>query len=138
MLKSNSKFTKEKIKEYILNCWEEYEFKDELEDIPQDFAGICKTICEIVKDEKLPKNPQNRRSYLIMYYHNNYYEMFENWTRGLPALLDCCYWLYYLLDPREVIKQWLQETEEEAAKYTEEQAAILITKLLYREIFRFN
>ena len=138
MLKSNSKYTKEQIKKFIVDCWNDYEFKEELDEQPQDYPGICRAICEVVKREKLPNDPQRKRAYLIMYYHNNYYEMFEDWTRGLPAIIDCCYWLYYLINPRDVIKSWLQETEQEAAKYTEEQAAILITKLLYREIFRYN
>ena len=133
MLKSNSKYTKEKIKEYIKDSFNLGEY----EDIPETttHAERCKFILKHFISEKLSNDP-SRRAYLLRgWYKNSYFEAFKDWLQGLPSILDAGY--YYNIEAKPIIKEWLQETDQEAEKYTEQEAEELITRLLYREIFRY-
>lgn len=57
---------------------------------------------------------------------------FCDWCAGLPNLLDTS--IYYCGSAVDLLGEWLDETEEEKAKYTETQAETMIDSLLYREI----
>lgn len=119
MLKTNSKQAKENIKKYIMEHFEPYDTDEELmEDKP--FNEVCKYILNTVNTEKR----YNRSS--------SEYETFKDWCQGLPHVLDTCY--YYNRSAVKDLMIILEETEEEAEKYTESQAEELLTKLLYREI----
>ena len=117
MLKTNSKKAKENLKNYILENFDpsSYEVKT-----PTNYKEVCKMIYEIMESEK--------------YYAREAtdYQTFKSWCQGLPSLLNTCY--YYNREAKEDLKNILEETEEEANKYTEEQAEELLTQLLYREI----
>ena len=119
MLKTNSKQAKENIKKYIMEHFEPYEEHEKLmEDKP--FNEVCKYILDTMNTEKR----YNRSS--------TEYETFKDWSQGLPHILDTCY--YYNRSAVKDLMVILEETEEDAEKYTESQAEELLTKLLYREI----
>ena len=63
-------------------------------------------------------------------------DLFVSWSQGLPggSLFD--YWLYYRTSPVELLAGFLEETPEEAEKYSDEQAARLLTILIYNECCR--
>lgn len=141
MLKSNSKQVKEAINAYILeNYNNEEEDITDLEEIKKDILRSCfeakiNTFRHLTGYERI----RHIEEYIRHFYKNSYFEIFKDWCQGLPSIFDTCY--YYNVNAKEIIKEWLQETEEEADKYTEDQAEELITKLLYRELtrdFNFN
>ena len=60
------------------------------------------------------------------------FEAFKNWCQGLPSALDTCY--YYNRSAVKDLSAILEQSEAEAARYTEEKAEQMLTWLLYREI----
>lgn len=119
MLKTNSKKARFNVQKYISNYadFEGYGIKK-----PSNFKDLSKIILKIFKEEKSVQSVQND------------YTTFEDWGRGLPVALDCCYfWNRSAVDDLGDI---LEESEEEKAKYTEEQAEIMLTKLIYRELVK--
>lgn len=65
-------------------------------------------------------------------YYGNYQKMVYNWFEGLPSILNCDF--LYHCKAKEIVKDLLEETEEEADKYTEEEAQELYKYLLFREL----
>ena len=120
MLKSNSKKAKENIKNYIINNFDYSSYEDEQNPAPTEYKDICTCIYNTMQEEK-----RYNRSI-------NDYMTFEDWCRGLPSILDTCY--YYNRSAIEDLMQILEETVEEAYKYTERQAEERLTQLLFREI----
>lgn len=117
MLKTNSKQAKENIQRYIIEHFDcsGYDVEE-----PTTYQEMCQMIYDTMKKEK---------------FHNksiNEFEIFKDWCQGLPSILDTCY--YYNRSALEDLKIILEETEDEANKYTEEQAEERLTYLLYREI----
>lgn len=119
MLKTNSKQAKENIKNYIINHFDFSNYETESNTAPTKYKDICKCIYETMKDEKFYKS-------------NNDFETFKSWCQGLPSILDTCY--YYNRSAVEDVKMILEQTDEQANKYTESQAEETLTYLLYREI----
>ena len=60
-------------------------------------------------------------------------ELFEDWARGLTSAIPSDFWTYHE-DPRDILGDILEQTEAERKKYTEEESALLLTRLIYREI----
>jgi hypothetical protein len=60
------------------------------------------------------------------------WEFFLEWTQGLPSVLDTCYW--YNRDARDDLAPILEETPEEAMRFTDEAAGTMLTKLIFREL----
>ena len=132
MLKSNSKYTKEKIKNWILSA---VSFKGRPEeDKKLNYEEIRQKIRYYCQMEKIGCGA-DAPARLKKYYSDSYYIMFEDWVQGLPSLLDTAQY-FYSGSACELLADWLQETPQEAAKYSEMQAEDKITKLLYREIYR--
>lgn len=132
MKKSNSKYTKEKIKKWILSAVSFEGRPEEGKDL--NYEEIRKKIryyCEIEKIGGRSDAPER----LKKYYNDSCFLMFEDWAQGLPSLLDTAEY-YYSGSACKLLADWLQETPQEAAKYSEMQAEDKITRLLYREIFR--
>lgn len=120
MLRTNSKKAKENVRNYIMK-WEsleEYGFNHTMP-FPQTASAILK----IFRSEKeycfAPLVPE--------------YAIFQDWTQGLPSALNCCYW-WFNRSAVDDLGEILEETEEERSKYGEEEAGILLTKLIYREL----
>lgn len=59
-------------------------------------------------------------------------DIFKDWAQGLPMGSLFCY--YYNRSAVDDLKQILQETDAEAARFTETDAENLLTNLIYREL----
>ena len=93
---------------------------------PQEWEGIAAFILDTFRSEKY-HTPQDFR-----YYRNNEFAAFADWSAGLPGVLDTCY--YYNRSAVDDLGAILEETDEEKARYTEEQAEKTLTTLIYREL----
>lgn len=60
------------------------------------------------------------------------FEMFRDWAQGLPTAFNTLY--YYNVSAVDLLADWLNETDSEKARFTEEQAEERITALLFREL----
>ena len=58
--------------------------------------------------------------------------IFEDWMQGLPSIFGADY--YYHCTALDDLGVILEETEAEKARFTEDDAAKLLTSLIYREI----
>lgn len=116
MLKASSKKAKENLKNYIINCW--------VED-PENARPIDHIKLDIISHferEAYYSDYERRQS---RYYQFNY------WLRGLPrGLGDFC--LCKAVDDLGAI---LEETEEEKARFTEEQAAEKLSNMIYNFVY---
>ena len=59
-------------------------------------------------------------------------ELFADWASGLPGILDTCY--YYNRSALKDVQNILEQSDAEAARFTESQAEELLTSLIFREI----
>lgn len=64
----------------------------------------------------------------------NEQERFTDWAQGLPSILDTCY--YYNRSAVDDLGAILEETAEEKARYSEQNAEQLLTALIYKELVR--
>jgi hypothetical protein len=117
-LKTNTKKARENVRNYILTGFTPYETENETE----DFTSAARYILKTFYEEKI-KHDKRRLSH---------YEYFKEWCQGLPSVIDTCY--YYNRSAVKDVADILEETEEEAGKYTEQQAEELLTRLVYREL----
>ena len=69
-------------------------------------------------------------------YSNPCFVIFEDWARGLALGGLFCY--YYNRSAVDDLGAILEETEEEKAKYTEQEAEECLTMLIYREMEKAN
>lgn len=120
MLKTNSKKAKENLKAYIMENFDYSSYEDEQNPTPTEYKEICTTIYNTMQEEKRYNRPMND------------YETFKDWAQGLPSILDTCY--YYNRSAIGDLMEILEETEEEASKFSEREAEDRLTWLLYREI----
>ena len=124
MLKTNSKKAKENIWKYIfddLDYMNEYR-GEEIK--PGDKKAMAQAIDEAFTIEKY-NSPYERKQ--------NRQAAFEDWASGL-ALGGMFDYYYYNANAVDILGDILEETETERNKYTEEQAAHVLTYLIYREI----
>lgn len=119
MLRSTSKPVLEKIRAYIVENVDLEYFS--LQEAP-DFKTACKLILEACESEKR----------YIKY--NSRLDMFRDWAQGLPPAFNTLY--YYNVSALDLLADWLQESDSEKAKFTEEQAEERITWLLFRELVK--
>lgn len=118
MIRTNSKKARENIREYIRNNYdgESYNFPE-----TTDFKTIAANILDVFREEK-PRNKGNEQ------------EIFIEYCAGLPTILDTCY--YYNRSAVDDLGEILEETDEEKAKYSEQDAEKLLTYLIYRELVK--
>lgn len=124
-LKTNSKKAKQNIHNYIRNTFDYINDCYTVETDLSDFHNLCAKIWEIFEEEK---------AYSIEYMekmHMTYQDVFTDWAQGLALNI---FEYYYNVSAVDLLGEMLEETEEERAKYTEEQAETMITRLIYREI----
>ena len=121
MLKTNSKKAVENIRKYIVNI-----YNDEEQDTKQNapFEEIAKTVYNAFVEQKW--SFEKRR------YYANEQKAFEDWVKGLPSIIDTCY--YYNRPAKADLQAILEQTDEQASKYTESQSEATLTYLIYREI----
>ena len=126
MLKTNSKKARENIREYIRECFDPSNY--EIDPTPETWEEIARCIMDTFHEEKFYSIENIRRLNL------SEYDVFQEWTQGLPSILDTCYW--YNRPAVGDLGNILEETEEEKARFDEESACVLLTKLIYRELTR--
>lgn len=123
MLKMNAKQTKENLRKWINENFDASGYDQEglnKKDIEIKLAFIART-CWNEKGFEVIKNRMTEQ------------EMFFDWCQGLPSIIDTA--SYYVNGSAvETLGHILEETEEEKAKYTEEQAENKMTYLLYKEV----
>ena len=123
MLRTNSKKAAENIRAYIVDNFTPENYTDTP---PQDWPEIAAFILDTFRSEKY-WCPQDAR-----YYHGSEVAAFADWCAGLPSVLDTCY--FYNRSAVDDIGTILEETEQEKARYTEQQAEQLLTSMIYREL----
>ena len=123
MLKTNSRKTRENIRKYIIDG-----FKPEghTDNPPQEWQGIAAFILDTFRSEKYNTIED------YCYYRRDERAAFKDWSAGLPSVLDTCY--FYNRSAVDDLGAILEETDEEKARYTEEQAEKTLTALIYREL----
>lgn len=119
MLRTNSKKAVENIRAYIVDNFTPEGYTD---NPPQEFPKIAAFILDIFRSENIG----------VRYYHGNEAAAFADWCAGLPSVLDTCY--FYNRSAVDDLGAILEETEQEKARYTEQQAEQLLTSLIYREL----
>lgn len=131
MLKTNSKKVKETIKTYIIDNFKDWleeniQYNETLKNIDtDDYTSVCNQIVKQFHIEKVKLDKQYEARKITLQ------ELFSDWCSELCSIIDTNYYLHSAVD---LLGEWLEETEEEKARYTESQAQKLITNLLYREI----
>lgn len=126
MIRTNSKKAKENLYNYIREYCEEYladNYGIDAETI-SDKKGLYTAIYNTFREEMRPNCPYYSRKPEIV--------AFTDWAQGLAMGGLFCY--YYNREAKEDLAAILEETEEEAARYTEEAAENLLTGLIYREV----
>lgn len=123
-IRSNSRQARENIKKYILENANYYDYG-----ISEgaDFPEVAKMI--LGQFEITYCHPYN-----LQRCHNNKYNLFHDWASGLPSALDTCY--FYNRSAVADLGMILEETEQEQAKYSEEQAEKQLSFLIYRELVK--
>ena len=137
MLRTNEKKVNEKVKNYIIEHFRDFQLENQtyeydhihtIESVNADnYTEVCNAInciffCEMLENDKRWNAGRLSRV-----------DAFVNWCQGLPAALDCDYYLHSAVD---LLGEWLEETEEEKKKFSEQQAETRITQILYRELNR--
>lgn len=127
MIKTNTKLAKQRIRKAIINNYNDclvgnYDGAENTENWEVVKAFVCNCFYnEMVKHD-------NRYKALRV----SKYELFIDWCSGLCSALPTDY--YYNESAVDIAGEWLEQTETEKSKYTEDQAAALITRLFYREL----
>ena len=129
MLKTNSKAVCEKIKNIIIDCYndsEEY-YAFEGRTMATDYNSICKDILNAFMSEKKDD----------CYYKANKIskqDLFYDWMQGLPTAFNVADDIFYYGDAVDYLAELLEETDSEKARYTTEQAEKTACYLFYREL----
>lgn len=120
MLKTNNKKVRVKIEQYIrqaadylIDCGYEQAAGVDLD----NYSELCRVIYEVFKVEK--------------HRYGETFDTFVEWAQGLALnLFD----YYYNVSAVQLVGDILEQTEQERNKYSERQAELLMTKLIYRSI----
>jgi hypothetical protein len=134
MLKSNSKQATERIRDYVCDhvnfdydtVNEKYYYVIDLEKRHENgenmdmFSVYANAIFTIMFEEVI-ENDKRRLSFQ---------EYFEHWCEGLPSCFDTGYYVN-----RSAV-DILEQTALQRSKYTESQAEEMLTRLIFREIYK--
>lgn len=118
MLKTNSKKAKQNIKKYIIDTYNDYVLTNETGDAAaetiSDAAAVIFADCKRVLNIK----------------HNNYVSQadFTRYAAMLPGYVETFY------NAWNDLKTILEETDAEAARYTNADAEKVLTAIVYREL----
>ena len=130
MIKTNSKALNEKIKNLIIDCYNDSSdyYGYEGREMATDYTGICKDILTAFENEKVKHDCQYRAGRISKQ------DLFMDWMQGLPTAFSIADDVFYFGDAVDYIGNLLEQTESEKAKYTTEQAEKLACYLFYREL----
>lgn len=123
MLKTNSKKAVQNIRNYIMENFnfENYE-KSGLKE-PTTWEEISAFIWDCfveVKGKEL--------------YRSGFQNAFIDWCQGLPPVLNTCY--YYNRSAIDDLGAILEETPEEKERFTQSVAEEMLSKLIFKELFK--
>ena len=125
MLRTNSKKACENIRAYIMQDEDYLKECAEYDNVElneqRDYLAYAYRLFKEQKSHEIRRN-----------YGNPCFVIFEDWAKGLALGGLFCY--YYNRSAVEDLGTILEETEEEKAKYTEQQAEECLTRLIYREL----
>lgn len=127
MLRSTKKEVREKIRAYILESmdfsnylgYDGYPYEE-----PETWQGKVLLCRSIFRWEYV--NPQNLRRY------GSEWGCFREWLCGLPSALSID---YNYFDVRQIVREWLEQSEEESSKYDVIQVWEKFLHLVTREFF---
>ena len=124
MLRTNSKEVRAKVRQYIIDGFdsEAYGYEQYYNVDKENFSCVAHAIFDCLYIEKIKYNNQKF----------SHYEYFKDWMQELCSMVDSSY--YYNVSAIDLLAEWLEETEAEKKRFTEEQAEEKITQLLYREL----
>lgn len=122
MLKTNSKQARQNVQAYIM---QNFTGENHGIETPETFTATAAVIMQVFNSEKPAEGAYSRMSEQ---------ERFIDWAQGLPSILDTCY--YYNRSAVDDLGAILEETEQEKARYSEQNAEQLLTSLIYRELVR--
>ena len=132
MLKTNSKKAKNNIQQYIIDNYEIdrdiYNGVELLED--SNFKNVAKNIIKVFSNEMLKYNRRYQAGLVCKQ------GLFIDWLQGLPSILDTSY--LFGDKAKNDLANILEETKEEANKYTNEKAWNLMNYLITREILKHD
>ena len=129
MLRTNSKKAAENIRNYIMEDFEYLQERADYRNMKLDKNNVDQVLAlawSIFKEEK--SGEINRYRFI------NEYQVFKDWASGLALGNLFCY--YYNRSAVEDLGNILEESAAEKAKYKEEDAEELLTRLIYREMIR--
>lgn len=135
MLRTNSKKARINTDDYIMTIAEGIEENSKyylcFDYDTKNIDDVCKCIWyQYFIPEYVQYNKQFEAGRISLF------ELFEDWARGLPCegLFD--YYNYYNPDPVEIVGDILEETPEERAKFSQDQAADRLTMMIYNRIIK--
>ena len=125
MLKTNSKKARANVRTYIVDHFEGANY-----DIGplKTFEETAQVIKDIFEKEKYYSNEY------IVSHHIPKETIFVEWCAGLPSILDTGY--YCNRSAVEDLGKILEQTKLEASKYSESSAENMLSRLIYKEIYK--
>ena len=120
MLKSNSKQFKTKVQTYILDCIEVEGASDPTIQEKLQYVADC---FEIEKYKPFKEQYKN-----LWYISVNKQALFIDWLQGLPSSFNIEFSSY---DIRNILKEWYEESEEQADKYDNTQTDNMFRNIIY-------
>lgn len=115
-----TKKANENIRAYIMGNFTPENYTGEP---PKDFSEVAAFILDIFRKEKMSD---------FRYRDCNEFAAFADWCQGLPSVLNTCY--YYNRSAVDDLGAILEETAEEKARFSEQEAERRLTWLIYREL----
>ena len=115
-----TKKANENIRAYIMDNFTPENYTD---NPPKDFPRVAAFILDTFRKEKMSD---------FRYHDCNEFAAFTDWCQGLPYVLNTCY--YYNRSAVDDLGAILEETAEEKARYSEQEAERRLTWLIYREL----
>lgn len=125
MLRTNTKKARQNVRDYIFTWAADY-MRD---DYAVDFSSDRELLAAIGRAFEKEACYQNN----IKLHGGRWFDIFKDWTQGLPIGGLFCYW--WNRSAHDDLAALLEETPAEAARYTEEQAADCLTRLIFREVW---
>lgn len=125
MLRTNTKKARQNVRDYIFTWAADYMREDYDADFSTD-RELCAAIMRAFQKEACYENN-------IRLHGGRWFDMFRDWSQGLPIGGLFCYWCNR--SAHEDVARLLEESPAEAARFTEDQACELLTRLIFREVW---
>ena len=125
MLKTNSKQARENTRKYIMNHFDSTGYTDTA---PGNWEDIASFILDTFENEKCKYDLRFKAGKISRQ------DLFVDWCQGLPSILDTCY--YYNRSAVADLAGILEETDAEKARFTEAQAELMLSRMIYMELRR--